>query len=385
MARKCGKINKMSTKFENYSYIINGVAGVGKTTLAYEIGKQIAGNDEGTFIITLGKEPEPKHIPNAFYDIAPDFKTLLGIVKELCENKAEYPYTKFVAFDSLDELFRIAENYVVKEWNDSCKIEERAKTIKQAYKGYQAGENRVCDLVIQTLGRLTDAGYSLIEIGHTKVKSKTDIFTDVTYEQITCNLDNKYYNTVKDKVNLIATCYLEKTIENIEEKKNAFTKKMDKVGNLTSEKRVIVFRDDDMAIDTKSHFKHIVPKVEFSTANFIKAVEDAITAEIAENNGQTVTTVSTPKVEETITENEVPFDEDVVEHTETNNTDEETTTSNIDKSALMDDIRARFKSAGKETKAQVKAILIEKGSGKLDDSLSIDVLNEISAILDDEV
>lgn len=220
MARKCGKINKMSTRFEDYSYIINGVAGVGKTTLAYEIGRQITGSDEGTFIITLGKEPEPKHIPNVFYDTAPDFKTLNVIVNELCENKSEYPHTKFVAFDSLDELFRIAERYVIKEWNDNCKIDERAKTIKQAYKGFQAGENRVCDLVVQTLGKLTDAGYSLIEIGHTKVKSKTDIFTDVTYEQITCNLDNKYYNTVKDKVNLVATCYLEKTMENIKENLN---------------------------------------------------------------------------------------------------------------------------------------------------------------------
>lgn len=382
MARKCGKINKMSTRFEDYSYIINGVAGVGKTTLAYEIGKQITGNDEGTLIITLGKEPEPKHIPNAFYDTAPDFKTLQSIVKELCENKREYPYTKFVALDSLDELFRIAENHVVKEWNDNCKIEERAKTIKQAYKGYQAGENRVCDLVIQTLGKLTDAGYSLIEIGHTKIKSKTDIFTDVTYEQITCNLDNKYYNTVKDKVNLIATCYLEKTIENIEEKKNAFTKKMDKVGNLTSEKRVIVFRDDDMAIDTKSHFEHITPKVEFSTANFIKAVEDAIAKKITETGGQTKT--STPVKEEKVVE-EVPFDEDLAEQIESENKAEEVALNEIDKSVLMDDIRARFKAADKDTKTQVKAILTEKGSGKLDESLSLETLEEISTLLDDEV
>lgn len=379
MARKCGKINKMSTNFSDYSYIINGVAGVGKTTLAYDIGKQITGSDEGTFIITLGKEPEPKHIPNVFYDVAPDFKTLSTIIKELCENKAEYPYTKFVAFDSLDELFRITENYVIKEWNDNCKIEERAKTIKQAYKGFQAGENRVCDLVIQTLGKLTDSGYSLIEIGHTKVKSKTDIFTDVTYEQITCNLDNKYYNTVKDKVNLVATCYLEKTIENIKEKKNAFTKEMDKVGNLTSEKRVIVFRDDDMAIDTKSHFEYIVPKVEFSTANFIKAVQDAIAAKVNEHkdNPFDIPIIETNTVKpETITEEEQPSDEEIG--------NEDIEDENVDKSALMDDIRTKFKDAESDVKKKIKAILKEKGSGKLDDSLSIDVLNEISAILDCE-
>lgn len=375
MARKCGKINKMSTRFEDYSYIINGVAGVGKTTLAYEIGRQITGSDEGTFIITLGKEPEPKHIPNVFYDTAPDFKTLNVIVNELCENKSEYPHTKFVAFDSLDELFRIAERYVIKEWNDNCKIDERAKTIKQAYKGFQAGENRVCDLVVQTLGKLTDAGYSLIEIGHTKVKSKTDIFTDVTYEQITCNLDNKYYNTVKDKVNLVATCYLEKTMENIKEKKNAFTKEMDKVGSLTSEKRVIVFRDDDMAIDTKSHFEYIVPKIEFSTANFIKAVQDAIAAKANEG----------VKAADDVTVSEAA---DSVEKSDDSKQDDseeiEDDSTTEDKSELMDDIRSKFKAADADTKKQVKVILKEKGSGKLDETLSMEALKEILSVLDSE-
>lgn len=375
MARKCGKINKMSTRFEDYSYIINGVAGVGKTTLAYEIGRQITGSDEGTFIITLGKEPEPKHIPNVFYDTAPDFKTLNMIVNELCENKSEYPHTKFVAFDSLDELFRIAERYVIKEWNDNCKIDERAKTIKQAYKGFQAGENRVCDLVVQTLGKLTDAGYSLIEIGHTKVKSKTDIFTDVTYEQITCNLDNKYYNTVNDKVNLVATCYLEKTMENIKEKKNAFTKEMDKVGSLTSEKRVIVFRDDDMAIDTKSHFEYIVPKIEFSTANFIKAVQDAIAAKVNESGKATA---DIPVKEE------VNNAEKVDDSSHLDEAVNDVTDSDSDKSALMDDIRNKFKESGADIKKQVKEILKKKGNGKLDDTLSMDALKEILSVLDSE-
>jgi len=142
MARKFGTVNKMSEKFEDYSYIINGVGGIGKTSLVYQIGKIITGSDEGTFIITCGGENKPKHIPGAFGDVAPDFKTFCAIVKELCDNKAEYPHTKFVAIDSLDEFARISDNYVVAEWNAQCDINERAKSIAQAYKGYQKGENR---------------------------------------------------------------------------------------------------------------------------------------------------------------------------------------------------------------------------------------------------
>ena len=39
---------------------------------------------------------------------------------------------------------------------------------------------------------------------------------------------------------------------------------------------LIVVRDDNMAIDTKSHFKYIVPKVEFGVDNFINAVTEAL-------------------------------------------------------------------------------------------------------------
>jgi hypothetical protein len=98
----------------------------------------------------------------------------------------------------------------------------------------------------------------------------------VQFEQLTCNLDNKYYNALKDKVNLVAMCYWENVVENIEEKKNAFTKKMDKVGELTDRKRVMVFADDDNAIDTKTHFEYITHKIDLSAEGFIKAVEDAI-------------------------------------------------------------------------------------------------------------
>lgn len=287
MARKFGVINKMSEKFEDYSYIINGVGGIGKTTLVYEIGKIVTGSNEGTFIITCGGENKPKHIPGAFGDVAPDFKTFMAITKELCDNKAEYPHTKFVAIDSLDEFARISDNYVVAEWNAQCDINERAKSIAQAYKGYQKGENRSCDLMIQQIIKLQNAGYSILEIGHTKTKLKEDILTKVQFEQLTCNLDNKYYNALKDKVNLVAMCYWENIVENIEEKKNAFTKKMDKVGELTDRKRVMVFADDDNAIDTKTHFEYITHKIDLSAQGFIDAVEEAIAMKIGKSAEKT--------------------------------------------------------------------------------------------------
>ena len=378
MARKYGKTYRLSKNFEDYSYIINGIGGIGKTTMVYEIGKIITGSNEGTFIITCGVENKPKHIDDAFGDVAPDFKTFTDIVKELCENKEEYPDTKFVAIDSMDEFARITENYVVSEWNKTCDINDRAKSIAQAYKGFQKGESRACDLMLQQVMKLQTAGYSLLLVGHTRTKLREDVITKVQFEQLTCNLDNKYYNALKDKVNLVVMCYNENIVENIEEKKNAFTKKMNKVGQLTDRKRVMVFADTDNAIDCKTHFPFIVAKADFGAQNFIDAVRDAL----EEQSKHTSETSSTPtKVkkatpvkepepeiegpdEEPIPEPEVtpepveeddpPFDVDEeVDDIFAEDEDEEP----FDEDAVKEQIRKLHRTANPETKKLVKEIL----------------------------
>ena len=380
--RKFGRTYKMSEKFEDYSYIINGVGGIGKTTLVYEIGKLVTGSNEGTFIITCGGENKPKHIPDAFGDVAPDFKTFVAIVKELCTNKEAYPDTKFVAIDSLDEFARIAEAYVIAEWNASCDINERAKSISQAYKGFQKGESRACDLMIQQVMKLQEAGYSLLEIGHTKTKSKTDVISQVQFEQLTCNLDNKYYNALKDKVNLVAMCYFQHIIENVEEKKNAFTKKMDKVGDLVDRKRIMVFADDDNAIDCKSHFEYITHQIDFSAEGFVKAVEEAIALKLEAYNGNAPKKVVAKPVAAPIVEdddldeeedNEIPFDVD--EDLDVAIEDE------VDFDALRTEIRNKNKAGTAEQKKAVKAILNATGK-KLDELEDVDALTKMLEVFE---
>ena len=383
--RKFGKINKMGEKFENYSYIINGVGGIGKTTLVHEIGKIITGSDEGTFIITCGGENKPKHIPNAFGDVAPDFKTFVAIVKELCENREAYPDTKFVAIDSLDEYARITEAFVAAEYNASVDINERVKSISQAYKGYQKGESRAFDLMVQHVIKLQNAGYSILEIGHTKIKTKEDILTKVQFEQLTCNLDNKYYNAFKDKVNLVAMCYWEHVVDNIEERKNAFTKKMNKVGDLVDRKRVMVFADDDNAIDCKTHFEYIAHKIDLSAAGFIKAVEDAIALKLKLGGGSIIkdetTEVSKPVEEEVEVDDAYEEEASVDAIDDTPPFDVDDVVEEVDKSVIMDEIRKAFKTADATVKKAVKTILTEKGSGMLSEDLDVEVLMEIKEVL----
>lgn len=379
MARKFGQTYRLSKNFEDYSYIINGIGGIGKTTMVYEIGKLITGSNEGTFIITCGVENKPKHIDDAFGDVAPDFKTFTEIVKELCENKVEYPDTKFVAIDSMDEFARITENYVVAEWNKTCDINDRAKSISQAYKGFQKGESRACDLMLNQIMKLQDAGYSLLLVGHTKTKLKEDVITKIQFEQLTCNLDNKYYNALKDKVNLVAMCYTENLVDNVEEKKNAFTKKMNKIGQLADRKRVMVFADTENAVDCKSHFPYIVAKVDFGAQNFINAVRDALEEQSKHPNGVVATKAKKitkkAKVEESVVEEDkeidatpvqsddidevetAPWDEDTDEEIDLFDEDNEDDEEPFDEEVAKATIRPAFKAADAETKKIIKGIL----------------------------
>lgn len=378
MARKYGQVAKISKNFYDYNYIITGVASIGKTHLVHHLGIAASNSNEGTFIITCGREPKPTHIPNnPFYEHAVTFKDVLDIIKDVTENKNDYPDTKFIAFDSLDELYRIAEQYVITEWNNQCKIDERAKSISQAYKGFQKGENRVCDLVVKVLGMIEDAGLHWIIISHTKNKTQTDMYSGVSFEQITSSVDAKYYNVVKDKANLVATCYYEKEIADIEEVKDAFSKKMKKKGNLISQKKIIVFRDDDNAIDCKSHFAYIEPKIDFSVENFIKAVTDAIERQAT---GSTIPTNTNNKIEESINtakaeDEDSNIDLDIFE-------DEATEEETVNKEELMAEIRGLFSKADKDTKTRVKNELKSFGASKLDDSLTVEQLNTIKSILD---
>lgn len=398
MARR-GRICEMKKKFEDYDYIILGVGGIGKTTLVHEVGKKISGNNEGTFIITCGAENEPMHIDGAFGETDKTFEELAECVKYLCEHKDEYPYTKFVAIDSLDELVRIACDYVVREWNRLCekanKPEDKCKSVAQAYKGFQKGEDRAVDLIIKQIVKLKDAGYHLIYIGHTKVKSSTDVMQDNTkFDQLTCSVQPKFYNAIKDKANLAVMCYFENEIVGVKEEKNPFNKKMEKKGTLVNKKRVMLFTDDSNTVDTKTHFEYIVNKADMSADNLIKAVEDAIAAKLAAPAGSHK---SPEMVEMAIPTSEPSSDEglDTTDNTaDVDDLDQDISNSNLDlddedAAPTIEDLRAevqgKLRTASAEVKKKAKEILITEApdpeKNKLADA-TIKTLNKILAILD---
>ena len=398
MARR-GRICEMKRKFEDYDYIILGVGGVGKTTLAYELGKKITGSDEGTFIITCGAENEPMHINGAFGETDRTFEELAECVKYLCEHKDEYPHTKFVAIDSIDEYVRIACDAVVREWNRICEktgdTASKAKSIAQAYKGFQNGVDRAVDLIIKQIVKLKNAGYHLLYIGHTKVKSSTDVMQENTkFDQLTCSVQPKFYTAIKDKANLAVMCYFENEIVGIREEKNPFNKKMEKKGTLVNKKRVMLFTDNSNTVDTKTHFEYIVNKADMSADNLIKAVEDAIAAKLAAPEGShkspEMVEMAMPAPEPSSDEElDTPANISDIDNLDTDTSDvdldmdDEGTAPTIEE--LRAEIQGKLRTASAEVKKKAKEILITEATDpekiRLADA-TVETLNKIRAILD---
>lgn len=399
MARR-GTFYEIKKKFEDYDYIILGVGGVGKTTLSYELGKKVSGgSDEGTYIMTCGAENIPDHMGRVFGELDRTFEDFVEGVDYLCKHRDEYPDTKFVAIDSIDEWIRIVFDYVVREWNRICekanKPEEKCKSIAQAYKGFQKGEDRAVDLIIKQIVKLKDAGYHLLYIGHTKVKSSTDVMQDNTkFDQLTCSVQPKFYNAIKDKANLAVMCYFENEIVGVKEEKNPFNKKMEKKGTLVNKKRVMLFTDDSNTVDTKTHFEYIVNKADMSADNLIKAVEDAIAAKLAAPEGSHK---SPEMVEMAMPTSEPSSDEELdttanisdIDDLDPDTSDIDLDMDDEDTAPTIEDLRAeiqgKLRTASAEVKKKAKEILITEATDpekiKLADA-TVETLNKILAILD---
>jgi len=371
--RKVGKRKEVKIDFANYSYLLDGIAGIGKSTLVYEVGKTLYGED-GVMILTVGQEPEPDHLGGVLSDRAETWEDLKEMVEDLTKYRNEdYKDLRIIAIDTVDELFRLAEEEVVNTFNASVVPEKRVKSIKQAYGGFQAGENRVVDLVVTDLFKLRDAGFCLFFIGHTKQKNKKDMMTDIEFEQLTSNLEAKYYNAIKDKVNIVACAYIEREMNDIETVKDAFSKKNKQVGRIASERRVIVFRDEEYAIDVKSHFIDIEPKIEFDTNIFIDTIINAIKKQHEKYHGQ----VSNKELEQIKEKQET---ERIIESKEIKKELDNVSDEEKNKE-LVKKITSHYKTANPEQKQSVKDILEKNGTSKFDLALPTKVFEEILHIL----
>lgn len=286
---KFGRKNEIKINPLAYNFMLIGESGIGKTTIIKEYCEKLAGPD-GYMFLETGKEDGQDAINGINYVTCDEWdgdydETLNTIgfatfIDDVVENKAsDWPNLKVVVIDTLDELFSIAEPEVIRMHNKE-NPNKRVKSIKAAFGGFMAGEDKAIEIVEDKLWSLKKVGVSFVIIGHTKNRNNTDPITGEDYMQLTTNMSQRYFNALKTKVHFLGVASIDREIVREKTgKKNVVTGQIETKGVVKGETRRITFRDDNYVVDSKSRFADIVPEIPFDSDALIQALTDAIKSE----------------------------------------------------------------------------------------------------------
>lgn len=291
---KFGKKNHVNLDILSYNTLLLGESKCGKTTLIKEVCEKLSG-DDGYLFLEIGSERGADAIENISYINCPaweedydEFANSAGFIdvcEDIIDNKTtDYPNLKVVVWDTYDQLISLAEEESIRLWNQECRAtghpDKCTKSINSAWGGFGKGEKKAIALMIDTMTRLRQVGVATIIIGHVKVKDINDVVTGETYQILTSDQQQNYFNAIKKNLHFMGLAYIDRTI--VKEKtgkKNIVTKKDEIKGKVKEETRRIKFRDDSYAVDSGSRFADIVPEIEMTADAFINALTDAIKSE----------------------------------------------------------------------------------------------------------
>lgn len=391
---KFGKKVTVSTNINDYMIGVMAPSGFGKTTLMYQVCEKEF-SPEGYIVLDMGTEDGTAAIDGIVAEPVPTWKKMKEVVDDIVKNKAtDYPDLKVVILDTLDAAFEIAEEYTIKLWNQENMGNQGFKpstSINSVEGGFGKGMDRVIDTVKKEISRLEKVGVKTYWTSHVKEKDQSDLFTGANYTSLTANMPMKYFNSIKNSSHVVAFGYFDRSIEKQEVgDANPMTKKKKERKAVVDETRKIKFRDDALVADAKSRFAHIIDEINLDADEFIKAIKDAIEAERKSSATPTTTTKkkSTKKVESVVEKPIEDVEETVVDEVPF---EIDETFDGDDGMITLDDnrlgaIRAAFKSADADTKAEVKKHLADYGN-KLSDTMKSSDVDAIENILgiNDEV
>lgn len=363
-----GKRSKISDNLYDYSIILCGEGGIGKTTVLSEVCEKEFGED-GYLLLNTGDEDGVAAIDGVTYENVPNFKMFVKICDDIIKNKDnEYPNLKVIIVDTLDQLLKWTENQAIDDWNKAhlgVKNFKKAKTLNSVENGFGAGYDVVFNMIYDKVRALNKIGVKTWYSCHSKTKDIVDPLSSSSYTTLTSNILQRYFNDFKTKVHVVGVACIDRSIE-VEGtgRENIINHKEITVNRVKEERRKIVFRDDSYSVDSKSRFSNIVNEIPLDSDEFIKALKDAIKNSKKEiDNTPVKSTSSKPNLIPTVQEeniDELHFEEDILDDAEV----EETISGYPDN--LDEVIRRMFKECtDPELKSSVREVISEYG--KLND------------------
>lgn len=269
---KFGKKNKVSLNPLDANICLLGLPKIGKTTIMKEVAEKLVGED-GYLFLEMYRENGAKYIEDIVYEDVPDWDTFVEIIDDIVDNRTtDYADLKVVIIDTLDNALQLAEQESVRLWNKE-NPQKRTTAINAAWGGFMKGQDKAMELLQEQMFRLRTVGVAFSVIGHVKQSTVTDPITNETYQQITSDVSNRYFNQLKKNIDLVGIAYIDRELV-----KNKVNGK--EVSTVKSETRKIKFRDDNYTVDSGSRMSQIVNEINFDADEFIKAMTDALEAEV---------------------------------------------------------------------------------------------------------
>lgn len=375
MARKFGQKREICIDPLAYNIGLIGESGIGKSTVIKEVCEKLAG-DEGYIALDIGKEDGHDAINGIVSEKIPDWSAFKEFCDDVIENKlTDYKELRVIVLDTFDQLLEIAEPEVIRMHNRANPDKPKISSIKAAFGGFMAGEDKAIQIVLDKLWELKSVGVSFIAIGHTKKKDVDDPITGESYSILTTNMSQRYFNALKTKLHFLGVAYIDREIVKQKTgKKNVVTKQEEVKGKVMSESRRISFRDDNYSVDSKSRFADIVDQIPLDSDALIKALTDAILAE--HSKGDKTVEQSKKELEAARKAKEAEVAEKL-EQDAKNKIDEERNAE------LMSVIQNKFSDAAAATKKKVKAIMAENNipNFKNSDDIPTAILESIVEVL----
>ena len=286
---KYGRKNHVNLNPLAYNICLLGESKIGKTTLVKEVCEKLAGED-GYLFLELGMERGADAIEGINYVNCPEWDLpydeltnsigVADVIDDILENKTtDYKDLQVVVFDTYDQFITLAENKSIALYNRENQ-EKKVNTINAAWGGYGRGEKKAIELMMEKLDALHRIGVATFIIGHVKTKDVTDVVSGETYQTLTSDQQQNYFNALKKNLHVLGLAYIDREIVREKTgKKDPNTKKEVTIGKVTNEVRKIKFRDDTYCVDSGGRFASIVPEIPLDADAFIKALTDAILAE----------------------------------------------------------------------------------------------------------
>lgn len=281
-----GRKNHVKVDPTAYSVMLLGEPKIGKTTVMKEALELLVG--ENYKFVELGREKGADAIEgincincpewNMDYDEDINAVGWYDLVDDACDNPSDYE--KIWVMDTFDQFINIAEDESLRLFNKE-NPDKRAKTLNAAWGGFGAGQKKAIELMFSSIDRLNAVGIKVWWIGHVRNKSVTDITTGETYEVLSSDQQQNYFNALKKNLHFLGLAYIDREI--VKEKtgkKNVVTKKDEEKSVIKEESRKIRFRDNSYSVDCGSRFKNITDCIDLDAEQFINAMKDAIRAEI---------------------------------------------------------------------------------------------------------